>query len=725
MVGNGVKCMNLIDIALYLGLVSGAISLIYVLLIASTIRRTQIHRESDEEKRAAEIHSYIRSAAKAYIGAQYRVILTIVTLITIVIAAIGMVLGSVSLTITGVLYLLGGIGSATVSVVGMMMAVETNIRVLNTLTRKGLQKALSLAFRGGSITGFMVGGVGLLSISLLYMLLKDYLGYVEAAKTLLGYAFGASTAALFARVGGGIYTKAADVGADLVGKVEVGIPEDDPRNPGVIADNVGDNVGDCAGMSADLFESYVEAIIAPMVIGAILSTIAGNAELMAYPLLFSSIALLTSIVTAQFVSVSPLKEPSRTLTLTSILSVALAIIVNGVVTGTIAPTLATAWGVGALGLIVGAIVGFTSDYFTSPLYRPVKTVAESSQFGPALTILSGLSMGFYSVFIPSVSIALGVIASYIIGLQLLASQPLLSGMYAAALAGTGMLGVTPIVVSADAYGPIVDNTAGLAEQAGYEEDVRGLADKLDSAGNTMKSISKGYAIGSAALTALGLVFSYVSVLKDVSGRDITETLATIFNIGHPAYGIYFLGGLMIGAVAVALFVAMVIQATTAAAGKMVEEIRRQFRERPGILEWKERPDYERCVRIVTYYAIRRLIGPGLLSIALPLVLGIAVGYGTGDPWAGASLVGGMLLGAIASGLMLGLFQGNVGNTWDNAKKFIEMGNFGGKGSEAHKAAVVGDTVGDPLKDAAGPSINIMIKVMAVASSVLLPYILFL
>ncbi|MCC6016665.1 MAG: sodium/proton-translocating pyrophosphatase, partial [Desulfurococcaceae archaeon] len=340
-------------------------------------------------------------------------------------------------------------------------------------------------------------------------------------------------------------------------------------------------------------------------------------------------------------------------------------------------------------------------------------------------ILSGMSMGLYSVFIPSAAIALGVIASYILGVQLLASQPLLAGMYAAALAGTGMLGVTPIVVSADAYGPVVDNTAGLAEQAGYEESVRDLADKLDSAGNTMKSISKGYAIGSAALTALGLVFSYVSVIHDITKKSIEETVSMLFNIGHPTYGVYFLGGLIIGAVAVALFVAMVIQATTAAAGKMVEEIRRQFKERPGILEWKEKPDYERCVRIVTYYALRRLIAPGVLALLLPLVLGIGIGKGSGNPWTGAALIGGLLIGSIASGLLLGLFQGNVGNTWDNAKKYIESGNLGGKGSEAHKAAVVGDTVGDPLKDASGPAINIMIKAMAVTSSVLLPYLLFL
>lgn len=717
--------MSILEFALYIGLLAGLVSLLYVLFVGFNIKRSRIRKDTEKEKKTAEIHGYIRSAAKAYIGAQYRVILVVIGIITIFIVVCGIILNSVPLILIGVLHLVGGLSSSVVSMAGMLMAVETNIRVLDKLARRDFKKALSLAFRGGSITGFMVGAVGLLFISSLYLVLKDYVGYIEAAKILLGYAFGAGTTALFARVGGGIFTKAADVGADLVGKVEVGIPEDDPRNPGVIADNVGDNVGDCAGMGADLFESYVKAIIAPMVIGSIIGAAIGNTDFVAYPLLFASVSLIASLISAQFVDISPFEEPSRTLTMSSVLSIILAIILNGVITTSIVSPLVIAWGICALGLIVGAVVGFTSDYFTSPLYKPIKIVAQNSQFGPALTVLSGMSMGFYSAFIPSISIALGIIASYALGTQLLSSQPLISGIYAAALAGTGMLGVTPIIVSADAYGPIVDNTAGLAEQAGYEEDVRDLADKLDSAGNTMKSISKGYAIGSAALTALGLVFSYASVVHDITGKKLDETISALFNIGHPAYGIHFLGGLIIGVVTVALFVAMVIQATTAAASKMVEEIRRQFREKPGILEWKDKPDYEKCVRIVTYYALRRLVAPGLVALLLPIALGLPVGYSTRDPWSGAAVVGGLLIGSIASGLLLGLFQGNTGNIWDNAKKFIEMGNLGGKGSEAHKAAVVGDTVGDPLKDASGPAINIMIKVMATTSSVLLPYLLFI
>lgn len=713
--------LTVLKLSLWLGVAAGVIGVLYVLYLVWKVKGAKVFTESAEEVRALEIHGYIKSAALAYIKAQYTVILTIVSLIAIALIVAGLAMGSTVTTWMGISYLVGGLSSALVSVVGMYMAILSNVRVLHTLSRRGLREALSLAFSGGSITGFLVGGVGLLGVSGLFIAMGGFVKPLEAAQTLLAYAFGASTAALFARVGGGIYTKAADVGADLVGKVEAGIPEDDPRNPAVIADNVGDNVGDCAGMGADLYESYVEGIIAPMVIAAVL----GGLELVAYPVLFASLALLTSIASAQFVAVSPIESPSKTLTTTSIISIISAVVINGVITYVLSAQLIPALVIGVLGLMAGAVVGFTSDYFTSPSYGPVKVVARSSQFGPALTILSGLSMGFYSTFIPTLAIALAAIGSYVVGSVLSSTSRLLAGIYSVALAGTGMLAIAPIVVAADAYGPIVDNVAGLAEQAGYGEGVRELADKLDSAGNTMKSISKGYAIGSAALTALALLFSFASVLASRSPRvvGVEELMNRIFNVGYPEYGALFIGGILIGAVVVALFVAMVIQAVTAAAGRLVEEIRRQFREKPGILEWKERPDYERAVHIVTLYALRRLVAPGLLAILTPLILA-AVGPVSGDAWKGGALVGGLLVGAIASGIVLGLFQGNVGNTWDNAKKFIEAGNFGGKGTETHKAAVIGDTVGDPLKDAAGPAINIMIKVMAVASSVIAPLIMF-
>jgi K(+)-stimulated pyrophosphate-energized sodium pump len=719
------NAMSLLELSMWLGLLSGIVGVVYVLSLVLYITRTKIVRDTEEARRAYQIHEYIKSASIAYIKAQYTVILSIVSVISVILIVIGVIMKSSIVLSTGIAYLLGGLSSAMVSITGMLMGVLSNIRVLNVLIRRGLGGALSLAFRGGSVTGFLVGGVGLLGVSGLFIALNGFSDPVSVTQILLGYAFGASTAALFARVGGGIYTKAADIGADLVGKVEVGIPEDDPRNPGVIADNVGDNVGDCAGMGADLFESYVEGMIAPMVIAAVLWSLLKESKLLdliAYPVIFSSMALLTSIAVAQLISLSPFKEPGRNLTATSILSIVATAVVNGITTYVLAPTIAPALIVGALGLVAGAIVGFTSDYFTSPQYTPVKIVARNSQFGPALTILSGLSMGFYSTFIPSIAIALAALGSYVIGSSIYASEKLLVGIYSVALAGTGMLAVAPIVVSADAYGPIVDNAAGLAEQAGYEEDVRSLADMLDSAGNTMKSISKGYAIGSAALTALALLFSFASVLASKSNLKVDALMQIIFSAGSE-YGAYFISGVIIGVVMVALFTAMVIQAVTATAGRLVDEIRRQFREKPGILDWKERPDYERAVQIVTFYALRRLVTPGLLALLAPIIIAL-VGPVTRDWHSGATLLGGLLLGSIASGLLLGLFQGNVGNTWDNAKKYIEAGNFGGKGTETHKAAVVGDTVGDPLKDSAGPAINIMIKVMAVSSSVIVPLILF-
>ncbi len=700
--------------AVLLSVVAGILAIVYVLSCIFSILRKEIPRD-----KAAEIHGYIKEAALAFMKAQYTVILSIAVGIGIAIIVGGFVSGSTLLRDMGISYLVGSVSSAIIGMSGMYVAILSNVRVLNVLRSRGLKQALSLAFRGGSVTGFLVAGVGLLEIALLFIAFGGLNGVDQArfaAQALLGYAFGASTVALFARVGGGIYTKAADVGADLVGKVEVGIPEDDPRNPGVIADNVGDNVGDCAGMGADLFESYVESVVAAMVIGTMLRGV----SFIAYPMIFAGVALLTTLATSQFVNVSPLKEPGKTLTITSIISIVGVALVSLGVTLSISESMLFAWLASVFGLVTGGVVGFTSDYFTSPLYRPVKLVAGYSRAGPALTILSGFSMGFYSTFIPIATIALAAVGAFLMGMSSIGSS-MAAGVYAIALAGVGMLSMTSIVVSADAYGPIVDNTAGLAEQAGYPEEIRELADKLDSAGNTMKSISKGYAIGSAALTALALLFSYVAMLyasysKTYPGLTIDKLMSLLFSLGNPYYAPYFIAGIIIGAALPALFTAVVVQAVTAAAFRLVEEIRRQFREKPGILEWKEKPDYARAVQIVTYYALRRLVLPGAIALIAPIAVGVGLG---------PAGLGGMLLGSIASGLLLGLFQGNVGNTWDNAKKFVEMGNLGGKGSDTHKATVIGDTVGDPLKDASGPSINILIKLMAIASTVMAPMIAYM
>ena len=698
--------MSVLDQAALAGIIMGLAAIIYVAVIVYSILREEYARD-----KAAEIHEHIRRAALAFMKTQY----TVVTIVFVVIAVLLMIYGAASGNSTvlymGAAYIVGAVSSALVSIAGMYVAILSNIRVLNALARKGLRKALALAFRGGSVTGFLVGGVGLLGIAALFKAFyapgKDL---YDVVAPLLGYAFGASTVALFARVGGGIYTKAADVGADLVGKIEAGIPEDDPRNPGVIADNVGDNVGDCAGMGADLFESYVESIVAAMVIASIIGA-ALAPQLVALPMIFASSALIAAILAAQFVEVSSIKNPSRTLTATSLLGIFLVMVFTAVALRLAGMwSYLGLWGALALGLIAGGIVGFTSDYFTSADYKPVKSVAYYSNAGPALTILSGLSMGFYSTFIPIIAIALSALGAFYLGKNTLAgygAHSYISGIYAIALAGVGMLAMTSLVVSADAYGPVADNAAGLAEQGGYPEEIRELADKLDAAGNTTKSISKGYAIGSAALTALALLFTYASNIKPyVAHFDIT----TLFSLGSPEV----LAGLLIGASIPAIFTAIVIGAVTSAAFVLIEEIRRQFREKPGILEWKEKPDYEKAVSIVTRYAIRRLLLPGLLALLTPLIIG---------PLLGLRALGGALLGATASGILLGLFQGNVGNTWDNAKKYIESGAYGGKGSETHKAAVIGDTVGDPLKDAAGPSINILIKLMAISSTVFVPIII--
>ncbi|RLI77950.1 sodium-translocating pyrophosphatase [Archaeoglobales archaeon] len=639
--------------------------------------------------RVVEIHEFIKEGAKAFIKRQYMIIFTVIIAIDIVL----LVLFGFRLALA---YLLGALSSTAAGIIGMYTAVNTNARTVAALSRYGLHKALKIAFRGGSVLGFLVVGLGVLGIAALTLIysgwFKDMESVAQALRDVIGYSFGASTVALFARVGGGIYTKAADIGADLVGKVEVGIPEDDPRNPGVIADNVGDNVGDCAGMGADLFESYVGSIVSAMVLGLLVTTF--REQLVVLPLIVAGIGIVSSLIAAQILELVRGK-PSTVLQAVSVTAIALTAIITLVYLAKTLPDMNAVfayWLSVVLGLVTGAIIGFTSDYFTSKDKPPAQKVARLSQAGPALTILTGLSMGFLSVFIPTVAIGLSGLAAFLMGSSV---GGFYGGLYAVALAAVGMLSVTGIIVAADAYGPIVDNAAGISEMAELDPEIRDLADTLDSAGNTMKSISKGYAIGSAALTALALLFAYMAA----AGLDPSRILLLDAKI---------IAGFFIGATLPALFTALVISSVSDAAFVLVEEIRRQFREIKGLLEGKAKPNYARCVDIATKYSLRKLLLPGLLAIISPLVIGFILG---------PEALAGALIGAIVIGLILGLFQGNVGNTWDNAKKYIELGAFGGKGSEAHKAAVVGDTVGDPLKDAAGPSINILIKLMSVISLV--------
>ena len=681
----------------------GFIAIVYALTLAKIILRSP-----QGTGRMVEISGFIKEGAKAYLKKQYSVILTIALIIAVLLAVIS---PRMSLS-----YVLGALSSVAAGYVGMWVAVNANVRTTYSAKEFGLSKALRLAFNGGMVMGLMVVGLGTLLVAVQYLL---YGGTSEAVRDIVGYSFGASTVALFARVGGGIYTKAADIGADLVGKVEAGIPEDDPRNPGVIADNVGDNVGDVAGMGADLFESYVGAIISTMFIGAVaikdiiikgLVTMPPQASnwpsWVMVPLAIAAAGILSSIVASFFVRVKEGGDPSKPLTYSSVISAVIVAAISYPLTTTLLgyEVGMRVWVVVLLGLIAGIVVGMTSDYFTNKNKSPVRKVARMSQMGPALTILSGMSYGFLSVVIPAVGIALAELMAYII----LGYYHFWLGIYGVALAAVGMLSLTGIVMSADAYGPITDNAAGIAEQAGLGEDVRAITDKLDSAGNTMKSISKGFAIGSAALTALAYLAAYSSNIAQATGHSLGKMMSLLSILDAKV-----VSGMLIGIALPAAFIALVIIAVSDAAFVLIDEIRRQFRERPGILEFKEKPDYGRAVAIVTTYAIKRLVTPGLLAILAPIIVGFVLG-----PYA----LAGALIAAIVTGLLLGLFQGNVGNTWDNAKKYIEEGHFGGKGSEAHKAGVIGDTVGDPLKDAAGPSLNILIKLMSVVSLVFGPLI---
>jgi len=674
-----------------------AVAIIYALLTSY-----KVIKEPPGSGRMIEIHEYIKEGANAYLKKQYTVISGIAVVIVVLLALLGWYRMAIS-------YVLGALSSITAGFVGMKIAVNANVRTANLAKEKGLNRALRLAFNGGLVMGLMTVGVGLMLIALQYI---AYGETPEAINDIIGYSFGASSVALFARVGGGIYTKAADIGSDLVGKVEVGIPEDDPRNPGVIADNVGDNVGDVAGMGADLFESYVGAIISTMVIA---STQLRGFSLYSWssfaliPLVVAAVGIVASILSSFIVRTREGGDPSKPLTLATVVaSILIALMSFFGITQLIGGELGVrVWVVIVAGLVAGVAIGLTSDYFTNARYSPVRRVAKMSEAGPALTILTGFAYGLLSAFVPAVMIAIASLTAFLV--LWLPTQEFWLGIYGVALSAVGMLSLTGVVVSADAYGPITDNAAGIAEQADLGEDVRRITDKLDAAGNTMKSVSKGFAIGSAALTALAFIGAYASILQYYTGANLSSLFQslTVLNAG-------LISGMFIGVVMPALFTSIVILAVSDSAFVLIEEIRRQFREKPGILEFKEKPDYGKAVAIVTSYAIKRLVVPGLIAIISPLVVGFVLG-----PYA----LAGMLLAATISGLLLGLFQGNVGNTWDNAKKYIEAGHHGGKGSEAHKAAVIGDTVGDPMKDAAGPSINILIKLMSIVSLVFAYYVI--